>query len=76
MKIYRVWTESGEYFDGQGTGFQFFPNKKEAWIYLRKVHADNGIKAEDHEHGWEIDVINIEPTKTDIITHLNRLADF
>ena len=76
MKIYRVWTESGEYFDGQGTGFQFLPNKKEAWKYLRKVHADNGIKAEDHEHGWEIDVINIEPTKTDIITHLNRLADF
>ena len=76
MKIYRVWTESGEYFDGQGTGFQFFPNKKEAWKYIRRVHADNGIKAEDHEHGWEIDVINIEPTKTDIITHLNRLADF
>ena len=76
MKIYRVWTESGEYFDGQSSGFQFFPNKKEAWKYLRRVHADNGIKAEDHEHGWEIDVINIEPTKTDIIKHLNRLADF
>ena len=76
MKIYRVWTESGEYFDGQGTGFQFFPNKKEAWKYLRKVHADIGRSIEDMVPSWDIEILNIEPTKTDIIEHLNRLADF
>jgi hypothetical protein len=76
MKIYRVWTDSGEYFDGQGSGFQFFPNKKEAWRYLRKVHEDNGIKIKDQEYGWNVEVLNIEPTKQDIIKHLNQLADF
>ena len=74
MKIYQVWVDSGIYFDGKGTGYQFFPSKKEALRYVKRVHADIGEKIE--ADSFDLEIIEVDPTKESVIKNLNRVADW